>query len=292
MHGKAAIEDFLTDKFGKPVHISSAFAVGGGSINSAYGLETNAGKLFVKLNSASHYPNMFEKEALGLSILSEVEELPVPEVEGFDENHKEAFLILKFIDTGAPSAGFWENFGHGMAHLHGHNADTFGLNHDNYIGSLSQSNTFHDTWSEFFIEERLKPQIKLAFDGKQLINSDVKAFENFFNRFPEIFPEELPALLHGDLWSGNFMTNQAGEAVLIDPAVYFGHREMDLGMSQLFGGFHRRFYDAYNEIRPLESGWEKRLDYCNLYPLLVHVNLFGGSYVHSVKQIIKSFLLA
>jgi len=122
-----------------------------------------------------------------------------------------------------------------------------------------------------------------------LTDSDLKAFGNFFNRLPEIFPEEPPALLHGDLWSGNFMINQAGEAVLIDPAVYFGHREMDLGMSQLFGGFHRQFYSAYNEISPLKPGWEKRLDYCNLYPLLVHVNLFGGSYVHSVKQIIKPF---
>ena len=289
MHWKTAIEDFLTDEFGKQVQISSVNAVGGGSINSAYGFETNVGKFFVKLNSASRYPGMFEKETLGLKILSEAGELPVPETVGFGENHAEAFLVLKFIETGVPSAGFWENFGHALARLHGHTADTFGLDHDNYIGSLSQSNTFHDTWPEFFIEERLKPQISLAFDGKRLLDSDLKAFGNFFNRLSEIFPKESPALLHGDLWSGNFMANQAGEAVLIDPAVYFGHREMDLGMSQLFGGFHRRFYEAYNEISPLASGWEKRLDYCNLYPLLVHVNLFGGSYVHPVKQIIKPF---
>ncbi len=289
MHWKAVIEDFLAEKFDNPVQISTVHAVGGGSINSAYGLETNVGRFFVKLNSASRYPGMFEKEALGLSILSETGELPVPETVGFGETHAEAFLILKFVETGTPSAGFWENFGHALARLHGHSADTFGLDHDNYIGSLSQSNTFHDRWPEFFIEERLKPQIRLAFDGSLLTDSDLSAFGNFFKSLSEIFPEEPPALLHGDLWSGNFMTNEAGEAVLIDPAVYYGHREMDLGMSQLFGGFHRRFYDAYNETYPLEPGWEKRLDYCNLYPLLVHVNLFGGSYVHSVKQIIRPF---
>jgi len=289
MNWKAAIEEFLTDKFGKPVRISSAIVVGGGSINSAYGLETNVGKFFVKLNSASRYPGMFEKEALGLKILLEAEEIPVPETVGFGENQAEAFLVLKFVETGTPTTGFWRNFGHALARMHGHTADSFGLDHDNYIGSLSQSNFSHDTWPEFFVEERLKPQIRLALDGRLLSKSDSIAFGNFFNRLPEIFPEELPALLHGDLWSGNFMTNEAGEAVLVDPAVYFGHREMDLGMSKLFGGFHKQFYDAYNELFPLEPGWEKRLDYCNLYPLLVHVNLFGGSYVYSVKQIIKPF---
>ncbi len=289
MQWKAAIEDFLTDKFGKPVQIRSAHAVGGGSINSAYGLETNVGKLFVKLNSASRYPGMFEKEALGLEILSEAGELPVPEVVGIGEDHAEAFLVLKFIDTGSPSARFWRNFGHALARLHGHSADTFGLDHDNYIGSLSQSNTFHNAWETFFVEERLQPLMSMAFDSKLLNTNDIKAFENFFVRMDSLFPKESPALLHGDLWSGNFMTNEAGEAVLIDPAVYFGYREMDLGMSQLFGGFHRRFYEAYNETSPLEPGWEKRLDYCNLYPLLVHVNLFGGSYVYSVKQIIRPF---
>lgn len=289
MPWKATIKDFLTNKFGKPVQISSVHPVGGGSINSAYGLETNVGKFFVKLNSASRYPGMFEKEAMGLKILSDAGELPVPETVGFGENHTEAFLVLKFIETGTSSAGFWENFGHALARLHGHSADTFGLDHDNYIGSLPQSNTFHNTWETFFVEERLQPLMSMAFDNKLLNNNDIKAFKNFFDRIDTLFPKEPPALLHGDLWGGNFMTNQAGEAVLIDPAIYFGHREMDLGMSQLFGGFHRQFYEAYNEICPLEPGWEKRLDYCNLYPLLVHVNLFGGGYVGSVRRILQLF---
>ncbi len=289
MPWKATIKDFLTNKFDKPIQISSVHPVGGGSINSAYGLETNVGKFFVKLNSASRYPGMFKKEAMGLKILSDAGELPVPEIVGFGENHAEAFLVLKFIETGTSSAGFWENFGHALARLHGHSADSFGLDHDNYIGSLPQRNTFHNTWETFFVEERLQPLMHMAFDNKLLNNNDIKAFKNFFGQIDTLFPKEPPALLHGDLWGGNFMTNQAGEAVLIDPAVYFGHREMDLGMSQLFGGFHHRFYDAYTEAYPLEPGWEKRLDYCNLYPLLVHVNLFGGSYVGSVQRILQPF---
>jgi len=289
MYWKTAIENLLSDKLGKQVTVHSTAAVGGGSINSAYRLDTNAGKFFVKLNAVSRFPEMFNKELLGLKILSEAGALPVPETVGLGEDRDDAFLVLKFVDTGVPPSGFWENFGHALAQLHGHSADSFGLDHDNYIGSLPQSNTFHDSWEDFFIEERLKPQITLAVDNNRLFNNDLKAFQNFFNRLSEIFPKEVPALLHGDLWSGNFMINTAGEAVLIDPAVYFGHREMDLGMSQLFGGFHSRFYEAYNEASPLESGWEKRLDYCNLYPLLVHVNLFGGSYVHSVREIIRPF---
>ena len=283
------LEEFLSRKLQKPVKIRALLPVGGGSINMAYAVETGTGRFFVKLNSSARYPQMFEKEALGLSALANAGELPVPEVIGFDENHEQAFLVLKFIEAGVPSSGFWEDFGRGLARLHGHTADKFGFEHDNYIGSLPQSNTFHDTWTEFFIRERLMPQISRAFNSGLLTQSDRKAFERFFHRLDTIFPNEPPALLHGDLWSGNFMVNRSGKAVLIDPAVYYGHREMDLGMSQLFGGFHRRFYDAYHEEKPLKPGWEKRLDYCNLYPLLVHVNLFGGNYTYDVRRILKPF---
>ncbi len=117
----------------------------------------------------------------------------------------------------------------------------------------------------------------------------VQALSRFYAKLDELFPKESPALLHGDLWSGNFMVSEKGLAVIIDPAVYYGHREMDLAMSQLFGGFDASFYEAYQRNFPLENGWQQRLDYCNLYPLMVHVNLFGGSYLESVKRILVRF---
>jgi fructosamine-3-kinase len=129
----------------------------------------------------------------------------------------------------------------------------------------------------------------MARDKGSMGRDTVQAFERFYNRLDEIFPVERPSLVHGDLWGGNYMSSETGEPVLIDPAVYYGHREMDIGMSRLFGGFAARFYDIYNGVFPLEPGWEERMDYCNIYPLMVHVNLFGGGYLQSVIRILKGF---
>ena len=289
MNWQKNVSNHLEKKLGKPIEILSSSGVGGGSINLCYRLETQEGSFFVKLNDAHRYPQMFEKEAMGLKVLAETEAIPVPEVIGFGENGNDAFLLLKFIRSAGHGKDFWDDFGHRLAALHKHSQPAFGLSHDNYIGSLHQSNREHDSWEKFFVDERLAPLIHLAFDNGQLDRPDVGAFEAFEKRLPEIFPVEPPALIHGDLWSGNYMANENGEAVIIDPAVYYGNREMDLGMSQLFGGFHPRFYEAYSEAYPLQSGWQERLDYCNLYPLLVHVNLFGRSYLGQIKSILRKF---
>ncbi|MEJ2596144.1 MAG: fructosamine kinase family protein, partial [bacterium] len=184
---------------------------------------------------------------------------------------------------------FWEEFARLLAELHKNTQPYFGLDHDNYIGSLVQSNFRHDAWTDFYREQRLEPQLRLAREAGHFNRNVTRAFDRFYHRIERIFPAEPPALLHGDLWSGNFMVNENGSAVIIDPAIYYGHREMDLGMSMLFGGFDRRFYSAYDQHFPLEPGWQERMDYCNLYPLLVHVNLFGGGYVQQVEQIIRRF---
>jgi len=151
------------------------------------------------------------------------------------------------------------------------------------------NNHKHNSWTDFFREERLEKQVRLARNNDIIDKRVVSAFDNFYAKLDNVFPKEPPALLHGDLWAGNFMVNEVGAPVVIDPAVYYGNREMDLGMTTLFGGFDRQFYISYNNYFPLENGWEKRLDYCNLYPLMVHVNLFGGSYVSSVLSILKKF---
>lgn len=290
MNWETEVTEFLVRRLGRPVRILTSSGVGGGSINLAYRLETTAGLFFVKINDAFRYPEMFPKEAMGLKTLFDTNEIPVPEVIGTGQNGDQAFLVLKFIESASKRVKFWEDFGQRLAALHKHSMPKFGLSHDNYIGSLYQSNKEHDSWDTFFIEERLKPQTEMAFSSGRIDREDLKAFELFEKRLNEIFPNEPPALLHGDLWNGNFMVNEKGNAVLIDPAVYYGHREMDLGMSQLFGGFHPQFYEAYNETYPLQTEWQQRLDYCNLYPLLVHVNLFGRSYLGEIKSILRSFL--
>ena len=286
---KTEIEKILSKFIGDSVSINDFSPVGGGSINETFKLNTTAGSFFVKKNSASLYPHMFQKEAKGLKILSDTNGIIIPEVIGVGESGDESFLILKFIDGGLKNSSFWEDFGQKLATLHKNTDEYFGLNHDNYIGSLKQYNCKHSSWSDFFREERLEKQVRLARNNGKIDKVSVGAFDRFYAKLDNIFPTEPPALLHGDLWGGNFMVNEVGSPVIIDPAVYYGHREMDLGMSQLFGGFDSQFYISYNKYYPLENGWEERLHYCNLYPLMVHVNLFGGSYIQSVKSVLHKF---
>ncbi len=279
----------LSDLKDKPVHILSISSLGGGSINDAFRIETDAGIYFLKHNKASLFPEMFEKEEKGLELLRQAGELPVPELIATGKSNDEAFLLLKYIESAPKQPDFWDKFGTSLAKLHRHAGEYFGLDHDNYIGSLHQHNNKHPDWISFFIEERLERQARLA-RNKALIGAGIlSALDRLYRRLPEIFPEEAPALLHGDLWNGNYMTDENGHACLIDPAVYYGHREMDIGMSKLFGGFSGEFYEAYNREYPMEKGWEKRLDICNLYPLLVHVNLFGAAYVGQLNSILQRF---
>jgi protein-ribulosamine 3-kinase len=262
--------------------------VGGGSINETARIETSAGTYFVKWNSASRFPGMFAAEEKGLLILRECSGFVVPEVVLNSQAENTAFLVMDFIER-APS--YWSDAGKILANMHRSKPfkhESFGLNHDNFIGSLTQSNKIHDSWAGFFSNERILPQMKMAIDNGQLGKSDLNAAEQFCKRIDELFPEEKPVLLHGDLWSGNFMFTSNGPAVF-DPAVYWGHREMDIAMTKLFGGFDEGFYIGYNEDYTLEKNWEKRIDYCNLYPLLVHVNLFGGGYVNDVRRILNHF---
>ncbi len=285
----ALVEKQLTAHFRKDISISKVNTIGGGDINEAYCLQTNISPLFIKINKANTYPQMFEKEALGLALLGESKVIEVPQLIQFASDDTTAFLILEYIDSAQQKTNFWDDFGTKLAKLHQQSNSYFGLDHDNYIGSLHQSNTQHKKWTDFFIEERLETQVKLARDSGKIGHDIIHQIENFYSRLDDIFPVEPPSLLHGDLWNGNYMVGQDGLALLIDPAVYYGHREMDLGMSLLFGGFDQRFYEAYHRQYPLEKGWKQRLEYCNLYPLLVHVNLFGGAYVGSVKSILKQF---
>ncbi len=188
-----------------------------------------------------------------------------------------------------PTKTYWETLGQSLAVLHSHTQPTFGLHFDNYIGSLPQTNTLTANGYDFFFEHRLLPQAGLALYKGLLSKKSYDALFRLRDRLPELFPNERPALLHGDLWSGNVLINEDNKPALIDPAVYYGFREAELAFTRLFAGFDDRFYDAYDEAFPLQNGFNERVAIYNLYPLLVHVNLFGSGYVSGVERVLKQF---
>lgn len=265
--------------------------VGGGDINHAARLQGADGQvLFLKYNPHPQAASMLRTEAQGLQLLQEAQCIKIPDV--LDQGQTEggiAYLLLEYIERGTSNAQFWTIFGHALAQLHHQSKAQFGLDEANFIGSLPQSNHWHSTWASFYATERLLPQMHLARDQGRLDQRAAQQLDQLCQRLPELCPQEPPALIHGDLWSGNFLVDTQQHPVLIDPSVAFAHREMDLAMSRLFGGFDARFYQAYQEAWPLEPGFEDRLELYQLYYLLVHVNLFGGGYVSSVEEILQRF---
>jgi fructosamine-3-kinase len=200
------------------------------------------------------------------------------------------YLMLEYVEAAEEGRDFQAGFGRGLARLHRNTHASFGLERNNHIGLLPQVNTPDTDWPRFLVNCRLGPLVRMARDSDRIRPGDVIRFERLYAKLPDLFPPELPALLHGDLWKNNYIAADDGQAVLIDPAAYYGHREMDLAMTRLFGGFDREFYAAYQEEEPLEKGWEERVDLCNLYPLLVHLNLFGGSYAERVGAVLRHYV--
>jgi fructosamine-3-kinase len=262
----------------RPVH--------GGDINESFCIETSAGKYFLKTNHAGRYPRMLEKEARGLKWLENRCELKIPSVirQGVFGQHQ--YLLLEWLDPSGSTGTDWENFGRSLAMLHRETDRLFGWEESNYIGSLPQLNNQAETWSAFYRDQRILPMVNLLCINGSFDTNDRHNADKFCSRLEELFPPEPPSLLHGDLWSGNFMFTSQGPAVF-DPAPYFGHREMDIGMSKLFGGFDSLFYEAYEETHPMTGNWKERLPATQLYPLLVHAVLFGGNYVHRCRQLLR-----
>jgi len=268
--------------------VIDARALGGGSINEAWAIELEDGRaVFAKANAQAP-ADMFAAEVHGLSFLREglkigVEGLSVPEVIACERE----FLLLELLEPGPPCAGFDELLGRGLASLHRSGAALgYGLERDNYIGSVSQVNDRRSDWPSFYRDCRLAPMIERA--GRSIASGLRRRFDRLFARLPELCgPVEQPARLHGDLWAGNLHRDRAGKPVLIDPAVYVGHREIDLAMMRLFGGFSARTFSAYAEAWPLADGWQRRVYLYQLYPLLVHVGLIGANYLGSVESALR-----
>lgn len=264
-------------------------AISGGDINQAFRLETAQQSFFLKYNTYPQGAEMLQTEASGLQRLAATNSIAIPNTLAQGSVGQYHYLLLEDWSGFRAGERFWENFGQSLASLHQHTAKAFGAVENNFIAKLDQSNASHPTWPAFYWEERIAPLARLSFDQQLMDKLTLVSVEQLGRRLSNIFPKTLPALLHGDLWNGNYMVAPSGQAGLIDPAVYFGHREMDLAMSRLFGGFQEPFYQAYQDIFPLDEDWEDRVLLCQLYPLLVHLLLFGRSYLGAVKRVIKSY---
>jgi fructosamine-3-kinase len=287
---KLHINHTLSGKIHTGVSTLSFSPVGGGSINEAYQVTVNnSHRFFIKLNSAQKFPSLFEKEKNGLMAIAQKKVIKTPAVLDYSIIDNNQILILQWIEQGPGSPSFWKTFGEQLASLHQITDDHFGFSEDNYMGALAQRNTWEPNWIEFFINHRLRPQAARALENGQLNAKLIDQFEILYRKLDNIFDKENASLLHGDLWSGNFMCDENAKPVLIDPAVYFGHRSMDLAMTTLFGGFDKSFYEAYHHHFPLPDNYREQWDVCNLYPLLIHLNLFGSSYLPGISVTLKKF---
>jgi fructosamine-3-kinase len=284
-----AVEAVLESRSGRGVAIRRSFPVGGGCINPSARLESEDGEAFFLKWNPSAPVEMFQAEADGLQGLAAPGTLRVPEVLGWGGSgtvRDPAWLLLEFIPAGSPGPDYGHRLGLGLAQLHSSPPpaeSTYGWRRDNFIGSLPQGNGDLPDWVEFWRTRRLAPQLKLARDGGYLSGSEGKVLDELLDRLEEVMAgteADGPALLHGDLWTGNYYPDGEGNPVLIDPAVYRGAGEVDLAMMELFGGLPRGFREAYGEVRPMAPEYDAfRRDLYQLYYLLVHVNLFGGGYV-------------
>lgn len=285
------LEGGLSLVLGCQVSVDQVRIQDGGYINTSALVKTSSGYFFVKWNEA-HLIDMFEQEARGLELLGATETIKTPEVYGFGKAGGKSMLVLEVVERGIAGQNYWADMGERLAAMHLLSQETFGLDHDNYIGRLTQSNSPEGNWLKFYTEQRLRYQLDMGISKGFIPRDFVERFNRFLDKLATILPSSKPSILHGDLWNGNVMPGANGETYFFDPAVYCGAREMDLAMTSLFGGFDPRFYEAYQSVYPLPESFEDLMDVYNLYPLMVHVNLFGpgSEYLDSADRIIKRYL--
>ncbi len=290
----ALLNEVIKSIFGNAAEIVSRTPVHGGDINVASMLVLSDGRKVFKKANRKENADFFRAEAEGLTAMKATGTVSVPEVIASGTDEDEAYLLLEYIEPGPGGKRSSEELGAGLAAMH--KADTspfvsgghFGFSADNYIGAGEQINTPKNSWTEFFLECRLLPQFEKA--APYFSRSDRAGIDSFLSRIGDRLAEpEKPSLLHGDLWAGNYMIDADGHPWLIDPASYVGHAEADLAMTELFGGFDSNFYDAYRDTAGIDPGYKDRRDLYNLYHLLNHLNLFGESYLHSVKAIVNRY---
>ena len=301
-------ETILYQHLGQPAEVLDSQFLSGGDISTAARVFSSEGTFFIKWtyarngDAARQTPDgrsaegtdLFAAEAHGLARLRQTQTLAVPATIGHGQQGDKAYLILAYVEQApdglrSANATYWTYLAHQLAELHAHTQPRFGFDQDNYIGSLPQRNALTDSGYDFFFEQRLLPQAGQALYDGWLTKPTYEALLRLRTRLPDLLPPDRPALLHGDLWTGNLLQTEAGMPLVVDPAVYFGFREAELAFTRLFGGFDAQFYRAYEELFPLEPGFAERVAIYNLYPLLVHVNLFGAGYVPGVERVLSRF---
>ena len=291
--------------YGENVHLERGFPVQGGDINKSYGISlSNGNVLFMKANEKNNV-DYFIKESNSLKAIADTKTIATSKVLGLGTEDGEevgySFLLLDFVELGNLDEKFWEKFAENLSKMH--KAETssfipkedhekgliFGFYEDNYIGRTKQINTPKKNWIDFFRENRLEPQFKMA--ENHFSSEEIKLVHKLLEKLDSFLVEpEKPSLLHGDLWAGNVMCDTKPQAMLIDPACYVGHPEADIAMTELFGGFSGRFYEAYKSTGLLQPNYADRRDLYNLYHLLNHLNMFGKSYFSAVKAILEKYV--
>ena len=286
------LEDAVSRLFGRGVSVHASRNLGGGCINRASAVTLSDGTVVLVKENAGTPRDLFETEARGLQVLHDAPGPRVPRPLACHAGEDGQFLITEYVSSGARRPNFFEIFGRQLATMHRETTwSGFGFDTDNYLGATRQVNSPTTSWIEFFRDHRLGYQIDLAEGLGHANRTMSRAVRGVMERLNDLILEpDKPALLHGDLWAGNYMVGEAGEPVIIDPAVYYGHPEADLAMTELFGGFSPPFYDACMEGNPLEPGYATRKEVYNLYHMLNHLNIFGSGYAGSVMAIAERFV--
>ncbi len=288
----SSLDEAVRDLYGNERSVTERRRISGGDINEACALTLNDGTiLFMKYNSPDALPNL-RAEAIGLEEIAATRTIGAAKVLGLGKDRSCSFLLLEYIAGGPRMEGYWETFAKELASMHrfsvSHPEIGYGFFMDNFIGMRKQINTPHDKWIPFFRDCRLSPQFEAAADYFE--SPERRKIEYFLSHLDSYLVEpDRPSLLHGDLWTGNHITGNDGKGWVIDPAVYYGHPEADLAMTELFGGFPQSFYEAYREYGKLSPDYKDRRDIYNLYQLLNHLNMFGGGYYSAVRSIINRF---
>ncbi|WP_019504946.1 fructosamine kinase family protein [Pleurocapsa sp. PCC 7319] len=280
------IAQAISEATGKDFAIADTRSVGGGCINQGYKISDNNTAYFVKLNQASQL-EMFAAEALGLNQMYATQTITVPQPVCWGTANDSSYIVLQWLDLGRGNSQSWTEMGRQLAAMHREGmSNNFGWERNNTIGSTPQINTETDNWADFFAEHRIGYQLKLAKRRGGSFPDTNKVVNAVRNKLADRQPQA--SLVHGDLWSGNAAISSDGSPVILDPATYYGDRETDIAMTELFGGFPAAFYHGYNEAWQLDSGYQHRKNIYNLYHILNHFNLFGGGYANQAKRMINN----